>query len=377
MSSAQPLSRAEMAYQRQMAIQNAQPPPPRPAPSPRPQAARPAQQQPGSTASDIPPFENLSVSELGPQDRARQLRHQALVDRAAKLLDNSTQKINQFRNQISSYRSSSISAADLIDGFFSLFDCPSSDLGILVRELADLYENEDKRKSLLEAWNNWRSINEDYPDLPLPSGAATGSSADMGINVGSGRRVLKLKSSTAQSSRSKTARQGSWGNILASTESQNSGQPSTSGRGTEAFPSLPASRKPAPTLFNWASNPHPATATASTNSNPRPTQSLNPRKPPTNTASAFPSLPMAAKPNVSMANFNTRASGIRSSGTNTPHSVNAWGNGGTAPTPAQAAAAITAAAADFDADAAGESGVGGKKKGKKGKGKGEMLFHFG
>ena len=377
MSSAQPLSRAEMAYQRQMAIQNAQPPPPRPAPSPRPQAARPVQQQPAHPTSDPLSLETLSLSDLTPQDRARRLRHQALVDRAAKLLDNSTSKINQFRKQISSYRSSSISAADLIDGFFSLFDCPSSDLGILVRELADLYENEDKRKNLLEAWNNWRSINEDYPDLPLPSGAATGTGADMGINVGSGRRVLKLKSSTAQSSRSKTARQGSWGNMISSTGSQNSSQPSTSGRGTEAFPSLPTSRKPAPTLFNWANNPHPSTATASTNSNPRPSTSSNPRKPPTNTGDAYPSLPMAARPNVSMANFNTRPSGIRSSGTNTPRQVNAWGNGGTAPTPAQAAAAIISAAADIDGDAAGESGVAGKKKARKGKGKGEMLFHFG
>ena len=370
MSSAQPLSRAEMAYQRQMQIQSAQPPAPQLAPSPRPQPSRPLQQQPVTTASDTPDLDSLSLSNMTPSERARQLRHQNLVDRAAKLLDHSAPKLTQFRNQISSFRTSKITAADLIDAFFSLFDCPSSDLGILVRELADLYENEDKRKNLLEAWNNWRSINEDYPSLPLPSGTAAGTSADMGVNVGSGRRVLKLKSSTQQSSRSSTARQGSWGNILSPAGLQNS----TQSAAREAFPSLPSSRKPAATSFNWASNPHPSTATASTNSASRASQSSNPRKPPTNTADAYPSLPMAAKPNVSMATFNTRPSGVRSSGTNTPRQVNAWGNGGMAPTPAQAAAAIGAAAVEIDG---GDTGVGGKKKGRKGKGKGETLFHFG
>ena len=50
----------------------------------------------------------------------------------------------------------------------------------------------------LKAWNDWRAINEDYPSLPGPSGVLPGSSA---AAAGSGgRRVLKLKNSTTQSS---------------------------------------------------------------------------------------------------------------------------------------------------------------------------------
>jgi E3 ubiquitin-protein ligase ZNF598 len=392
LSSAQPLSRAELAYQRQMAIQSAQPVTTRPfggqltqnVPSPRPQPAQPAQQPAAASASEPPSLDTLSISaphntaSMAPTDRARTLRHQAVTERAANLLGHSAQNLAQFRTNVSSYRSSKISAADLVKAFFSIFDCTSSELGILIRELADLYEDEDKRKNLLEAWNNWRSINEDYPSLPLAGGTASGAGADMGVNVGSGRRVLRLKSSTAQSSRSTTARQGSWGNVFSPAAQQGS---RASGATREAFPSLTSSRKPTTTTFSWASSSQAPSSTASTNNTSRPASSVNPRKPPTDTVEAFPSLPAAARPNVSIAGFNTRPTGIRSSGTNTPRQVNAWQNGGVAPTPAQAASAVSATAANMgDADTDGQvdaTAAGGKKKGKKGKNKGETLFHFG
>ena len=90
------------------------------------------------------------------------------MDRAAAMLHKDASKITDFRTRVSSYRTSTITASQLIDSFFTLFDVSSADLGKLVKELADIYETEAKRAGLLKAWNDWRAINEDYPSLPAP-----------------------------------------------------------------------------------------------------------------------------------------------------------------------------------------------------------------
>lgn len=181
LSSAQPQSRAELAYQRQLAIQSSQSVQQRTfggaltqtqpmRPNQQPQNQAPASPRP-QQANPVPGLDTLTIdpSTMSPQDRARALRHQAVTDRATTLLHNNSTKLKQFRDHISSYKSHQTTAAELIDSFFSLFDCSSSDLGKLIRELADLYEDDTLRQSLLEAWNSWRSINEDYPSLPGPS----------------------------------------------------------------------------------------------------------------------------------------------------------------------------------------------------------------
>ncbi|RMD44302.1 hypothetical protein DV735_g796, partial [Chaetothyriales sp. CBS 134920] len=267
-SSAQPLSRAELAYQRQMAIQSSQSLAPRTfggqlTPS---TASRTTTAQPRSAASQPPsrPATTESTAALptpddistdlantslfsSPTSQARLARHTAVTNRASNLLRNDATKLTRFRSLISSYRASTTTAPALLDSFFSLFDCPSAELGILIRELADLT------------------------------------------------------------------------------------QP----------------------------------------------------PPPQRTRDLFPSLPAAPKPDVSIRGFNTRPSGIRSTGSNTP--VNAWGSGGLTPTPAQAQTALERAAShghrfglgdvDDGNDPSGSSAKG-KAKGKK-KAKGETLFHFG
>jgi len=385
MSSAQNLPRAEMAYQRQMAIQSASSVTPRnfggqltqTATSPRPQQSQPARPTSSHGPQSEPPnLDTLTInSTTSPQDRARALRHQAVVDRASTLLGNSQPKLTQFRKSISSYRADTTSATDLIDSFFSLFDCPSSSLGTLIRELADLFEDDTKRTTLLSAWNNWRSINEDYPSLPLPS-ATPSATSNMGANVSSGRRVLKLKSSTQQSSRSSTARQGSWGNLPSFTPNSSTSNSHSNGRGTgEAFPSLPANTRKQASSAAWGNNPSPATHTTSSTSTSASRANARPQKPPGNTTDFFPSLPKGVKPNTMISGFNTKATG-RSSGNQTPV-VNAWGSGGMTPTPAQAAAAIGAVVGEIDGGDDGFRVSGGKAKKSKGKGKGEVLFHFG
>ncbi|KAK5461097.1 hypothetical protein LTS15_003160 [Exophiala xenobiotica] len=398
MSSAQTLSRAEVAYQRQLAIQSSQSVSNRTfggqltqpsSASSRPQSSSSQQPQP------LPPVENLRIdspqaspADVTPQEQARKLRHQAVTERATTLLKSDTTKLSQFRTHVSAYRSGTISATDLIDSFFSLFDCPSAELGKLIRELADLYEDDTKRQSLLQAWNNWRSINEDYPSLPGPSGTLPGVSSGAAGATG-GRRVLTLKKSTAQSSRSAVSRQGSWGNALTAGTSRDPFPALAATNGRAASKSAAGSRQAAwgntsaPQVTNTAigaaapiSRPPQPPTTAS-----RVGSSSKNAPPPRQTEDIFPSLPAAPKPNTMMAGFNTRgsvrwltSSSSRSSpaGSGTATPVNAWGNGGMTPTPAQAAAATSAALGGDD----GVDGATGKKKGKKSK-KGETLFHFG
>lgn len=398
-STAQPQTRAELAFQRQMAIQSSQSvsnrtfggqltqtPQPSRAPAPAPVSPRPQQ------ANLVPGMDSLAIdtANMTPQERARQLRHQAVTERATQLLKNNPTKLNQFRTHVSDYRTDKTTAQDLLESFFSLFDCSPADLGKLIRELADLYEDETKRHSLLEAWNSWRSINEDYPSLPGPSSGGLGGSsnaggstsyasamsstssanlaASLGANISSGRRVLKLKSSTAQS-RNAAASNSAAARALAN---------------PEAFPALSASRNMARqghSVTMWGSTPvsqatsthlsiapRPTTTTASTTSKKA---SLPPTMSQRQNESMFPSLPKAAKPNVMISGFNTRATGRLSgqnSGASTPK-PSAWS---AAPTPGEAQAALTAVA--------GSSGLGDGvsaeseiSKGKRGKKKGQTI----
>lgn len=410
-SSAQPQTRAELAYQRQLAIQSsqsvsnrtfggqltqqpqaAQPRQPRPATSTQPEAAQ----------NPIPNFDDLTIdpTTLSPQDRARLLRHQAVTQRAQTLLANDTIKLAEFRKHVSSYRTGSISAPELIDSFFSLFDCSSTELGKLIRELADIYEDEPKRQALLSAWNSWRSINEDYPSLPGPSGSglpgvsgtssggitsyasATNSApssanlaASLGTNISSGRRVLKLKSSTAQS------RHATSGRIVPGLNPipRALGNP-------EAFPALSSSsRTPVHQPPSWNSDPRAQSTHLTIAPRPITQQSTSNKSRNPTTMSArqnedmFPSLPKAVKPNVMISGFNTKGTGRlngggsgRGSGANTP-GLSPWAAGGRAPTPGEAAAALSAVAGGTQGEDGGEGK--GKKKGRKGKG--ETLFHFG
>ncbi|KAL8701942.1 MAG: hypothetical protein Q9201_004647 [Fulgogasparrea decipioides] len=320
-SSAQPLRRDELAYQRQMAIQSAQSVAPRtfggqltsaPAVAARPNHHEPetmtTQRNQNITNPSFPAIDNLNLNPsntsplqppsspqpsnaLTPQEQARRLHHTSVMDRASNLLKHDPTKISAFRTAVSSYRSSTLSASQLIDNFFSLFDVSASDLGKLIKELADIYENETKRNDLFKAWNDWRAINEDYPSLPGPSGILPGSSA---AAAGSGGyRVLKLKNSTAQSSRSAVSRHGSWGNAT----------------NANPFPNLPA-----PASANRVGAGRVAPLPWATGSSPsQPTSAAPPaRRHPNGAASssaseAFPALPAAAKPNTLMAGL-TRSS---------------------------------------------------------------------
>jgi hypothetical protein len=246
-------------------------------------------------------------------------------------------KLAEFRTKISHFKNGQTPAAELIESFFTLFDRPAAEVGSLIKELADIFEITSKRDELLKAWNDWKAINEDYPSLPGSSTAASASNS-----VG-GKRVLKLKKSTAQSAHSAVGRAGGWGNTSTS----------------NLFPALPATRMTGGRAGGvpktaWAG----ATPSVASTPAPRPVQPARTHAP-TSSAEAFPALPAATKP-VSSA-FTPSGRNVIRTPSAQPTIANPWGPPG---------------AADAAIDAAGDATSEGQKR-KGNKNKKQTLMHWG
>lgn len=377
-SSAQPLRRDEQAFQRQMAIHSAQSVTtrtfggqltagPTPAAASRPsQPAGMTVPQPSANSEALTTAVanmNVSQADLTPQEQARQLRHREVIDRATTLLQNDQTKLTQFRNSISSFKKNSITATALIDSFFALFsDTSSTALGTLIREVADLYEDKTKADSLRTAWNDWRAINEDYPSLPGPSSMNTSlplgwasvtsnSSSSASPSKAKSSRVLKLKSSTAQSSRSSVSQTSSWATSSGVASSSN------------PFPGLPpppnrATASSKVTTTPWVA---PSSAPNSGPSSARPTPPTSrpaSRGPVRNVGGSdvFPALPPAAKPQSTIFGYGTGM--VRRDAGRGAASGFSWG------VSANRSAEQSAAASENENT---EEGAKGKKRGKKGK----------
>ncbi|KAK6587395.1 hypothetical protein PZA11_000685 [Diplocarpon coronariae] len=314
-SSAQPLRRDEQAFQRQMAIQSAQSITPRTFggqltsnPTPAQSRGTPVRmtiQQPSANVVAATSTPQAPSPSLTPQDEARKLRHGAVVERASGLLHKDDTKLTRFRYLISSFQKDDIAAPALIDSFFTLFsETTPTALGTLIREVADLFEDPNKAGAIRAAWSNWRAINDDYPSLPAASSnsssaiplnwAVTSSGSSSSAAKPKTSRVLKLKSSTAQSSRSSVSQKRSWGTA--------SNAPSSSATSSSTpFPGLPssASRPSAPagkiSTISWVASSS-ASNSAPGSSRPTPPSS----RPASKDNSAFPALPPAAKPQSSI-----------------------------------------------------------------------------
>ncbi len=363
-STAQPMRRDELAFQRQMAIHSAQSVTTRTfggqltTPTPAQAAAQTSARNTGASSSqkqqqaEAPAsrMQNLNLADpsLTPQQQPQHQQHATVVDKATRMLGNDNLKVAQFRNALTSYRSEGITASGLIDTFFALFsDTASSALGTLVRDVADLYEDKKKAEGIRTAWNDWRAINEDYPSLPGPSGmtgnASTGWAgiansmpANVTIAPAKTSRVLRLKSSTAQSSRAASngtnkAATNSWSNNTISAPLL-----PASSRSQHIFPALPPSRSsvqatPKITTQPWVA---PAAASAHSSAGPSPRPTPPPSRPISRatgggrggaTGGEFPSLPLAPKPTTSIFGYG-RGMVRRDNGS--ASTTNAWAQGG-------------------------------------------------
>ncbi|KAL2163573.1 hypothetical protein VTH06DRAFT_5631 [Thermothelomyces fergusii] len=415
-SSAQPLRRDELAFQRQMELQTgaarqARPPPPPPPPPPSSGPSRPmpsnAASQPLPSASPGRPvldaMENLSITDLSnltPAQRASLTRHGAVIERASNLLGNDATKMATFRSHVSTYNKGSMTAEQLVDAFFALFSETSSNaLGTVVREVADLFEDKKKGEALRKAWNNWRAINEDYPSLPSLEGmrgattsttgwaaaAAASSSSSSSVNQSSAAanaaaqlrnstRVLKLKNST---------RHGSVGSVMSlasggpsssvSAPSVSLSTPFASAVGASssapvpsaaAFPALPGASRTSVTPPTWIGGSSPAISRGAAGSAPafpapqRSQQTGRAAPAPGNSEEAFPALPAAPKPQTTIFGYG-RGAVRRDFGT--PRDTGfSWGAG---PSGSNAASAPqNGGGADGGGDGQPQQGGGKKKK---------------
>ncbi|KAK4445058.1 E3 ubiquitin-protein ligase hel2 [Podospora aff. communis PSN243] len=331
-SSAQPLRRDELAFQRQMAINSAQPSQSRPTPAPPPRASAAGPSQP-SQASRVPitqpmvdAMDNISISDLSsltPEQRASLTRHGAVIERASNLLGSNPSKMATFRSYISNYNKGSMTPDQVISAFFTLFsETSSTALGTLVREVADLFDDKRKGEALRKSWQNWRAGNEDYPSLPTLGGmrgATTSSSGwaaaasatpttaqsnavNAAAQARASTRVLKLKNST---------RRGSVGSIMSMSGASNASSDWAPARQTPAsssaaaFPALPsASGSSRPTQPSWiggTASPAPRAPVASSGSGSGARRTGGGGgAPSTSSQEAFPALPAAPKPQTTI-----------------------------------------------------------------------------
>ncbi|KAI0175505.1 hypothetical protein GGR52DRAFT_315287 [Hypoxylon sp. FL1284] len=377
-SSAQPLRRDELAFQRQMAIHSSQSVTNRTfggqlssTSSNNVGTSNQTSERTsgsGTSSSAAPPtpapatleMAGLSLTDpnLSPEDRVRLMRHSAVIERASNHLQNDSTKVAAFRNHISSFRQDKMSAAALVDALFSLFsDTSSSALGTLVREVADLFEDKNKGDRLRKAWNDWRAINEDYPTLPGLSGmhgattsnsgwAAAAASSPVAAAVAPTQRhttrVLKLKSSTQQSRRSSLEPSSALFTNASSSRSQRPPPPAAS------FPALPSSSSSSAARSSnsalWGSS-------GAAQPSPRPAKPAKPAS----REEAFPALPTAPKPTTTIFGYGTGS--VRR---------DAGGSGGTGFSWGTSAEGPSSSTADNAEES--EAGVGGKgKKGNKGR----------
>jgi hypothetical protein len=338
-----------------------------------PQQQQQQQQQPrnsnatSGTPAPIGEMEGLRLTDpnLTPEERARLVRHAAVIERASNLLQNDSGKIATFRSYISSYRQGKILAAALIDSFFSLFsETSTTALGTLVREVAELFEDKSKAEQLRKAWNDWRAINEDYPILPSLSGmhgattsnsgwAAAAASTPVATAAAPSQRhttrVLKLKSSTQQSQRSTSQQSSGW------TAASGSTRPPPP---PAAFPALPSGSK-----------------TSTSSSRPSPSSSLwapgGSSQPPSRASSkaggrddSFPALPSAPRPTTTIFGYGRGA--VRRDMGGPRNTGFSWGG-----------ADDEAAVPSEDTTQGADNGDGGKGKKKGNKGRKQVLVQWG
>ncbi|KAI0466939.1 hypothetical protein F4859DRAFT_526209 [Xylaria cf. heliscus] len=376
-SSAQPLRRDELALQRQMAIHSSQSVsnrtfggqlssstagPSAPSTQSTPNNTNTSNARTPTPAAPTTELEGLSLTDanLSPEDRARLMRHSAVIERASNLLHNDKAKIERFRSHISSFRQEKLAASGLVDALFSLFaDVSSSALGTLVREVADLFEDKAKGERLRKAWNDWRAINEDYPTLPGLSGmrgattsssgwaAAAAASSPATHTAASNQRhttrVLKLKNSTQQSRRSSVEHPAA---LFSGGQSSRQATSSPS----VAFPSLPPSGGSVPSSRPSSGALWGATTSRHTTPAARPPASGASRE------EAFPALPAAPKPTTTIFGYGN-GRGVRRDVGGSRNTGFSWGGG------ANEGASASATPVDEEEDTGkGKKGNKGRKK---------------
>ncbi|KAG8757723.1 hypothetical protein FRC14_001614 [Serendipita sp. 396] len=239
---------------------------------------------------------NPPDSETLPDDPIVIQRHNAFMTRLASATQGSSTSITAIKSAIRSYRASESTARDLIHTFYTILDHNIDATGKFISSLVDLLDSEEKKSSLLAAWQSYKLENqEQFPSLlPTPT---SGNYA----GVASGR-TLQVKRLQNQGSRRQV-----WDRV------------------EQAAASIPTSRAPIPSQTSTNSTPWSRSASMVNDKQTQKIRSSQVNVPSSNLpGSAFPSLPPSTNHRPPK-EFLTGQSSLRNiTGTNL--SSNAWNN---------------------------------------------------
>jgi len=76
--------------------------------------------------------------------------------RASNLTGDSANAVAAIRSTVRSYRASEAPAKDLVNVFFNVLNQQLDSTGLLINGLVEIFDDEDKKQGLLQAWNSFR-----------------------------------------------------------------------------------------------------------------------------------------------------------------------------------------------------------------------------
>ncbi|OBZ65803.1 E3 ubiquitin-protein ligase hel2 [Grifola frondosa] len=250
-------------------------------------------------------------------------RYAALVARVNVLAPNAATAVPAIMAAVRSYRASESAARDLISTVWNILDRNLDGTASVANVLVDFFDEEDKKRDLLNAWNGFKIEQRgQFPEL-VPTAIGTEWA---GVTSG---RVLNAKHSTASRSSAQSSRQ-VWDRVARAAASSTSTPPP---RPPERFPPLQAAGPSTPfrqqqRITPWASSSvAPVPMPRGPTSVPGPGANAPARGAPVLSKAAFPELPTTAAPRVPKAALTGNQSLRNILGESVP-TVAAWGGGG-------------------------------------------------
>lgn len=76
--------------------------------------------------------------------------------RASNLTGDSANAVAAIRSAVRSYYASEAPAKDLVNTFFNVLNQQLDSTGLLINSLVEIFDDEDKKQGLLQAWNSFR-----------------------------------------------------------------------------------------------------------------------------------------------------------------------------------------------------------------------------
>lgn len=272
-------------------------------------------------------------------DRFFRSRHASLLSQFSDAVQGSASKIGAYRAAVRSYRASESGAKDAVGTIHSLLDNQSDLAARIITSTADLLDSEEKRRDLLEAWDNYsRTATNSVDAFPsLVPTAPTATQSGSRLNPSTQARAFVPRSA-------KQTNSAVWDRVEQAAANKNVGAipglTRTAQQNKEKFPALPSSSHAVSKIAGargatpWASHRQQTTSPGSTyfpvassaslallpSSTKTPSASRPASRPTTATANEFPGLPQGAPPKA-RAYFNR-------SGDATP---NKWAQGNVSP----------------------------------------------